>query len=146
MEIRDLNLLYSVQEIIFTCSRVFLVPLCWSIDQCAQFVSGECEGWCWPLYIYIALAVLQLAAIPMMKTYDSTTKTYTAASTVVKFRYFITALVWNLLIGFLLYYLCKKCHNRWAWFVLLLPIIFDILLFLLIGVAAVTVLAATKTA
>ncbi len=115
-------------------------------NQCAQFVSGECEGWCWPVYIYIAIAVLQLVAIPMMKAYDSTTKTYTSAPTAIKVRYFIGSLVWNLLIGFLLYYLCKKCHNRWAWFVLLLPIIFDLLLFVLFGVAAVTVFAATKAA
>jgi hypothetical protein len=108
-------------------------------EQRANLLKGDCSGWCWPLYLYIALSILQLLTIPMMKVYDPTTKTYTSAPVAVKVRYMLLSAVWNLFVGFLMYYLCSKCHSGWAWFILLLPIIFNVILVIMILVAVLAV-------
>lgn len=124
-----------IEEMVSETDTLTLTPG----ERRAYFVKGECSGWCWPLYIYIALAVLQLLAIPMMKVYDPTTKTYSAAPVAVKYRNMIVSIVWNVLVGFLMYYLCAKCRTGWSWFILLLPIILSVLLLIMIGGAAVAV-------
>lgn len=50
----------------------------------------------------------------------------------------VVRIVWALLIGALLFWLCRECHTGWAWFVLLLPLIitFFIVFAVLIGVGA----------
>ncbi|KKL64481.1 hypothetical protein LCGC14_2164610 [marine sediment metagenome] len=108
-----------------------------NIDQMIEEMVDEqpkqesCSGWCLPLYIYIFLAILQFITIMMMKIYHPGKQRYVNAPGSVKARYAIISIIWNTLVGVVMYYLCKYCHSGWSWFILLLPIILNTLIFLL---------------
>nr|QBK87259.1 MAG: hypothetical protein LCMAC201_01610 [Marseillevirus LCMAC201] len=109
------------------------------IDQMIEEMVVEqpqqsCNGWCLPLYIYIFLAILQFAAVFMMKVYDPSKQMYIEAPKSVKTRYAIMVIVWNTLIGIVMYYLCKYCRSGWSWFILLLPIILNIVILLIMAI------------
>jgi 4-hydroxybenzoate polyprenyltransferase len=105
-------------------------------EVCHTVCPGKksCSGWCIPLYIHIFLSVLQFATIMMMQVYHPRKREYVNAPASVKARYAAICVVWNVLVGFAMYYLCKYCHQGWAWFVLLLPIILNTLILLLLVV------------
>lgn len=65
-----------------------------------------------PLYIFIALAIIAL--IVML---------FSGATAAAFIGYIIFAILW----GLLLWWLCDICELGWAWFVLLLPLIIAIL-------------------
>lgn len=83
-----------------------------------------CSGWCVPLYIYLVLAMVQIASILL-------TKSHIPWKT--KVLYLAISISWNILIGSLMYYLCKQCHSGWSWIVLLLPLAINVIsMFILI--------------
>ena len=80
----------------------------------------DCSGWCIPVYIQIAIAVFQLVLIAVSRMSSKLTNA-------------TMSLLWNIVITVILYYLCENCHDGWAWFVLLLPIILNVVATLLLG-------------
>ena len=90
----------------------------------------ECNGWCTPLYIYIFLAVIQVGLIMTMKVYHPYHKRYVNAPGSIKTRYAMLTIIWTIFISLIMYYLCKYCHPGWAWFILLLPILLNIIMIL----------------
>lgn len=80
----------------------------------------DCTGWCIPVYIQIAIAIFQLFLIAVSRI-DSKINSATMS------------LLWNIIITIILYYLCQNCNEGWAWFVLLLPIVLNILATVFLG-------------
>lgn len=68
---------------------------------------------CWPMIIYLVLsipAIISSFAIPN-------------ASIEAKISGAVGSSVWIAFWAFILWELCKHCHQKWAWFLLLLPFI-----------------------
>ena len=88
----------------------------------------RCSGFCWPTIIYIILASTSFVLwffVGGIGTLFS-----------MLFQLLITGLF-----TLLLYMLCRHCHNRWAWFFLLLPfILIGLMLFLAIILGILTIL------
>lgn len=78
------------------------------------------DGWCVPLYIYIAFAVLGIVGI-LSTAGTSTQSKLTSAG---------LSLLWSLFIAYAMYSLCECGNEKWSWFILLLPLI--IALFLIV--------------
>lgn len=75
------------------------------------------SGWCLPLMIYIIIVAIGI----ITTLFVGSTPQQTAGA-------FIANIIVNILIGILLWWLCKTGKVGWAWFVLLLPIIIWIIL------------------
>lgn len=80
---------------------------------------------CWPLIVYIIITILALIVILFVPNLDGSSKATT----------FIITLVWALFWGFILWYLCRFCHWGWAWFLLFLPFIINVLFFIIVLLA-----------
>lgn len=106
-------------------------------------VEKICKGWCIPLFIHIGLSIIQLLFVLFKKTYDDNGKKVTYPLSI-RMIIFGIVLVWDILIGILLYYLCKHCHQGWAWVIILLPIILSFIMFVFIFIAAVSVASKFK--
>jgi len=87
-------------------------------------VDAKCAGNCWPLIIYITLVVIQLITIIFGE--GSVVKVNGKEEKLNKTQTALATLVWGALWAYLIYYLCKHCHNNWAWAVLFLPVILAI--------------------
>ena len=74
-----------------------------------------CGGWCWPFIIYLILSLITI--IFFLFSQQSVGETVT---------YVLLQLIWIIIIGFIIYWLCKSGHTGWAWFVLFLPLIVQI--------------------
>lgn len=78
--------------------------------------TKNCTGWCAPTIIYLALS-----AIGIVMTYIDPQNP--AALKTLGTQVLLVA-IWTAL----LYWLCLKCYNTAAWFLLLLPVILGVLL------------------
>jgi uncharacterized membrane protein YbhN (UPF0104 family) len=90
--------------------------------------NGQCNatnGWCFPVIIYMFLSVLSIISAFYKKR-------------TVQIVQIVQMIIFNLLWGSLLYYLCAKCHNGWAWFILLLPVILIIIIYVILVMVVVT--------
>ena len=91
-----------------------------------------CSGWCVPTVIYAILAIISILinlfqAPPENIDRDQYIK-YKLRNLLVQV---VVASLWTLL----MYWLCSNCHEGWAWFLLLVPFLFGLLLmFLVVGV------------
>lgn len=91
-----------------------------------------CTGWCVPLYIHFAFSVVQAIVITQMKIYNQRLQRYTALPLAVRLRYLTFTTLWNIIIGIVIYYLCRTCHQGWSWVILLLPVILNLVMMLLL--------------
>lgn len=86
----------------------------------------KCKGSvCWPLIVYIILTITALIAVLAVPNLDGGSKATT----------FIICLVWSLFWGFILWWLCRYCHWVWAWILLFVPFIINILFFIIVLLA-----------
>lgn len=96
-----------------------------------------CSPKCWPLYIYVALLVISLATTAFGPDYvDEHKDGVVIRKKINKPRVLVTTAVWGTLWSYLLYYLCGKCHEGWAWVVLFLPLVVFTGLVILLGLSA----------
>ena len=72
---------------------------------------AKCEGWCVPAIIYVVLSIIGIIMNLMSAGLP------TAAVNV------IIVIFWTAI----LYWLCSICRSGWAWFLLLLPFLFAII-------------------
>jgi len=93
-------------------------------------VDKMCNGWCLPLYIYLAFTALNFVTALLMKQRIPGTDKFVEPTMNKRLSNAMTTLIFNLLIALLIYYLCKYCKHGWAWFVLFLPLILGFLLFI----------------
>lgn len=75
-------------------------------------VAKTCSGWCWPLIIYILLVALSF--LSMLMSGQNLVNVQSGL---------LWNLLWSLLFGFILYWLCSNCYEGWAWILLLLPLL-----------------------
>ena len=81
--------------------------------------SCKASGICPPVVIYVALSVLGLLSMMSPKNKgDASPKIW-------------QSVIYVIVMTLLLYYLCKTCHDKLAWGLLLLPFILLALMFLL---------------
>lgn len=85
-----------------------------------------CKGMvCWPLIVYIVITIIALIAILAVPNLDSSSKT-TAV---------LVSIVWATFWGFILWWLCRFCHWVWAWILLFIPFIINVLFFIIVLLA-----------
>jgi hypothetical protein len=88
--------------------------------------TAKCKGTiCWPLIVYIIITVIALLAILFTPQLDASSKSFAIVIT------FIWALFW----GFILWKLCNYCHWGWAWILLFIPFIINVLFFMVVLLA-----------
>jgi len=80
---------------------------------------------CWPLIVYIIITIIALIIILSTSNLDGSSKATTL----------IISLVWSVFWGFILWWLCRYCHWGWAWAILFLPFIINILFFIIVLLA-----------
>ena len=80
--------------------------------------KGVFENWCLPLIIFVIIAVISILAMIVGGQ---------------SFLNIIISIIFNVLIGLLIWWLCKNNHIGWAWVILFLPLILTVLLFLFFG-------------
>lgn len=80
---------------------------------------------CWPLIVYIVITIAALIAILMVPNLDVTSK----ATTV------LISITWATFWGFILWWLCRYCHWAWAWFLLFLPFMINVMFFVIVLLA-----------
>ena len=93
----------------------------------AKAKPGEKSGWCVPLVIYIILAIIGIV-VSIIAAYKS------KRSNTEKVSGIVMSVLWTVLWIFLMFQLCKRGHEGWAWVILLLPIIFWVIIFVLVFV------------
>lgn len=76
---------------------------------------AQCSGWCTPLIIYLILSVLGLAGILRQEKEPFNKR-------------IACSLVWTLFWGLLMFELCNRCYEGWAWFVLVGPLVLVLLI------------------
>jgi energy-coupling factor transporter transmembrane protein EcfT len=76
------------------------------------YAQQSCTPWCWPLIIYIIIVAISFIVILVSKKDKS-----------MKENGLLWNILWAILFGLILYWLCSNCQNGWAWFLLLLPLI-----------------------
>lgn len=75
-------------------------------------------SWCLPFIIYVILAIIGFIVL--------LTNLFSASNTMSTGSKWVSLIIWLIILaffGWLIYYLCKKGHHGWAWFVLFLPLI-----------------------
>lgn len=82
-------------------------------------------GVCWPLIVYIVITIIALAIILSIPNLNAASKATT----------FAISLAWSLLWGFVLWWLCRYCHWSWAWFLLFIPFILNVMFFIIVLLA-----------
>lgn len=83
----------------------------------SSLASKQCKGeTCWPMYIYLVLAVPGAIASFFVPASKKTSRQAQIAGAV-------AGALWVALWAFIMWELCKHCHRGWAWFLLLLPVI-----------------------
>jgi hypothetical protein len=87
-------------------------------DAAAVTAWANPTSWCLPLIIYVIFAIIGF--IWMLSGLFSSTNTMSTGN---KWVSLIISLLWLIFFGWLIYYLCRKGHQGWAWFVLFLPLI-----------------------
>lgn len=105
----------------------------WEFPHDIQLPSGKEEGcniltcgnkgWCLPVWIYLILSLIGLLGFIFSK--------HSIAATMV---YVIVWLLVIALVVFLMYNLCKNGHTGWAWFLLLLPLIIEIVWIIIVAI------------
>ena len=90
--------------------------------------SWNTSNWCLPFIIYVILAIIGF--ILMLSNLFSASNNMTTGQ---KWTYLILSLIWLIFFGWLIWYLCKKGQQGWAWFVLFLPLIILALFYLFIA-------------
>lgn len=85
------------------------------IDNKVAKKKKKCKGFCLPLIFFIIIFILNLLIIPL----------YQGDATLFMLIYTLLA---HLIVGIIIYLLCKHCHTGWAWIVLFLPLIIFIIM------------------
>lgn len=80
-------------------------------------------GWCIPFIVYIIISAIVILGFIFSKRPMGETVTYV-----------LLQLIWIVLIGLIIYWLCKSGKVGWAWFVLFLPLIIQIVWVVLVAV------------
>lgn len=81
------------------------------------------SGWCIPFIIYIVISAIVILGFILSRRSVGETITYV-----------LIQLVWVVLFGLIIYWLCKSGKTGWAWFVLFLPLIIQITWVVLVAV------------
>jgi cell division protein FtsW (lipid II flippase) len=71
-----------------------------------------CSGWCWPLIIYVIIVAVSFISVIVSNNPEMQKRTG-----------LIWNIIWAIVLGVILYYICRNCKEQWAWFLLLLPLI-----------------------
>ncbi len=77
-------------------------------------ITKSCSGWCLPTVIYLILSIISVVSslfidIGVFKEFG--------------IILFFGHLIITSLFIYLMYWLCSNCNEKWAWFILLFPII-----------------------
>ena len=88
-----------------------------------------CNIWCAPLIIYLILSTIIIVLTFIRKDYMiNSMYAYTVNNILILLlSQVISVLVWSIFMG----WLCKTCHEGWAWFILFLPVLLGILIIIL---------------
>jgi len=86
---------------------------------------AKCDGWCWPVYAYIIIAVIGV----LMNVLREWSSGLVGMVWSVGFQ-ILFAFIWT----WLLYYLCKTCHQGWATIIFLAPFLLGVLFTFIIPV------------
>jgi F0F1-type ATP synthase assembly protein I len=90
----------------------------------------------------MAIVLIAIAAVVLgpneVSYYDEKTKKEVTEK-VNKPMSVLSALVSGAIWSLIIYFLCKYCHNKWAWFILLLPIIIIIGALIVLGAAGLLI-------
>lgn len=100
-------------------------------------------------WIYVVIAAINIAMIYSNgKMFDNETSKVRDATMAEKNQLAGRSLVVSLIVGAIVFLLCRSCHPNWAWFVVLFPFIvaFLILLTLFVGAMGFVLGAMTKAA
>ena len=93
----------------------------------------KCDGWCAPVQIYIAIAIISTTlSLVGSLFFDSQENNGTNMQTL-SIGHLIGVLFWS----FILYTLCKYCYKKTAWVVLLFPLISVVMMLFLISVSKI---------
>ena len=99
----------------------------------------KCSGFCIPFIIYIIFSkVLGLIGLIIRPLNVFEEKLHETKVTLV-----VGQLIYNVVIGGLIYWLCTKCYKTAAWIVLLFPIIFA-LIFMVVIIGEIGVISLHK--
>ena len=90
--------------------------------------NKKCTWKCMPFIIYIILAVVSMLMTLMRKLPDNLEKKNITKATILLSQ-IVGTLLWS---GFIAW-LCQNCHEAWAWFFILLPVILGVLLLISLG-------------
>lgn len=82
----------------------------------------RCSGYCTPFIIYVVLSVIVIL-LNLIRKIPAETKVY------ITLRQLIFMLLW----GGLLYWLCYICKEGWAWFLLFINLFFGIIILIIIA-------------
>lgn len=98
-------------------------------SQEAHSAQNTCRNViCWPVIIFIILAIIFLLGILFSSKFNSNEKAW----------YFFIVLIWTLIWAAILYFFCVSGNQAIAWFLLLLPIAVLIFWFISVFLAAAT--------
>lgn len=95
------------------------------IEETSEQKTKKCNQTCWPLIVYIIITVILLIALLATPQIDAMSKSIGT---------FIT-LAWSLFWGFILWVLCRNCQRNWAWIIMFIPFILNVLFFIVVLLA-----------
>lgn len=83
----------------------------------------RCSGYCTPFIIYIVISIIVIL-LNLTRNIPTETKVYVA----------LRQLVFTLLWGGLLYWLCHICKQGWAWFLLFINLFLGIIILIVMAI------------
>lgn len=82
-----------------------------------------CDGWCTPVQIYIALAIISVSLSLVGSIFYDNEVNQGRNMTALSIGHLLTIIIWSSV----LYMLCKYCYRKTAWVVLLFPYIMGVI-------------------
>lgn len=90
--------------------------------------SKMCNGWCTPVQIYIALAIISVSLSLIGAIFYDNEINEGQHMRILSIGHILTIIIWSSV----LYMLCKYCYVRTAWAVLLFPYIIGLVAFIVV--------------
>ena len=90
--------------------------------------SKMCNGWCTPVQIYIALAIISVSLSLIGAIFYDNEINEGQHMRILSIGHILTIIIWSSV----LYMLCKYCYVKTAWAVLLFPYILGLVVFIVV--------------
>ena len=88
----------------------------------------------YPIYILFIIAMFQIIFTSTMKKYNCRTRRYEPVPLYKRMIYTMLIILWNILLGYFVYYLCKQGMTNYAWLITLAPVFITLFLYFFIAV------------